>query len=125
MNPIIIVLIMIVLAAAITIFNNYNEKKKEEKERSKMLDEKMNYTYKFTEDISDEEYKKQMLNMLNLINMNLVDQEMKKNKEIEHLKEIRSGVNFITTLIVIMLLAKLIIIIASAKAGASIFTTLF
>lgn len=116
---------MIVLAAAITIFSNYYEKKKEENERSKMMDEKMNYTYKFTEDISDEEYKKQVLNMLNLINMNLVDQEMKKNKEIEHLKEIRSGINFITTLVVIMLLAKLIIIIAGAKAGASIFTTLF
>lgn len=125
MNPIIIVLIMIVLAAAITIFSNYYEKKKEENERSKMMDEKMNYTYKFTEDISDEEYKKQVLNMLNLINMNLVDQEIKKNKEIEHLKEIRSGVNFATTLVVIMLLAKLIIIIAGAKAGASIFTTLF
>lgn len=121
MNQIVIALIMIVLAAAITIFNNYYEKKKEENERSKMMDEKMNYTYKFTENISDEEYKKQVLNMLNMINMNLVDQEIKKNKEIEHLKDIQFSVNFIAIVILLSIIIKIIMV----ATGASVISNLF
>lgn len=121
MNPIVIALIMIVLAAAITIFNKWYSDQKEIKEKSKMMDEKMSYSYKFTEDISDEEYKKQVLNMLNLINMNLVDQEMKKNKEIEHLKDIQFSVNFIAIVILLSIVIKIIMI----ATGASVISNLF
>lgn len=101
------------------------DKKEKEKERDNMMDIKMKNTPPITGDLSDEEYKKQVLNMLNLINTNLLDQETKQNRIIEHLKDIRFCVNFITIVILINIIISIILFIAKVYIGASVTSNLF
>lgn len=97
------------------------DKKEKEKERNDMMDNKVNNTPPITGDLSDEEHKKQILNMLNLINTNLLDQEIKQNREIEHLKDIRFCVNFIALVILLSIIIKIIMV----ATGASVISNLF
>ncbi len=101
------------------------DKKEKEKERDNMMDVKMKNTPPITGDLTDEEYKKQVLNMLNLINTNLLDQEIKQNRIIEHLKDIRFCVNFITIVILINIIISIILFIAKVYIGASVTSDLF
>ena len=96
------------------------DKREKEKERNDMMDNKIHNTPPITGDLSDEEYKKQVFNMLNLINTNLLDQEIKQNREIEHLKDIRFCVNFIALVILIRIILAIIVAIFKAYVGANI-----
>lgn len=97
------------------------DKKEKDKERNDMMENKIYNTPPITGDLSDEEYKKQVLNMLNLINTNLLDQEIKQNREIEHLKDIRFCVNFIALVILLSIIIKIIMV----ATGASVISNLF
>lgn len=101
------------------------DRQEKEKERNDMMNNKIHNTPPITGDLSDEEYKKQVLNMLNLINTNLLDQEIKQNREIDHLKDIRFCVNFIALVILIRIILTIIVVIYKAYVGASVASDLF
>ena len=101
------------------------DKKEKDKERDNMMNNKIHNTPPITGDLSDEKYKKQVLNMLNLINTNLLDQEIKQNREIEHLKDIRFCLNFIALVILIKIIISIILFIAKIYVGASVASDLF
>ena len=115
-----IVIFIVILIAYIIV-----DKQEKEKERNDMMDNKIHNTPPITGDLTDEEYKKQVLNMLNLINTNLLDQEIKQNREIEHLKDIRFCVNFIALVILIKIIISIILFIVKVYVGANVASDLF
>lgn len=125
MMALMLIVIFIVVLIAYCIVDKQEKEKEKEKERNDMMDNKIHNTPPITGDLSDEEYKKQVLNMLNLINTNLLDQEIKQNREIEHLKDIRFCVNFIAIVILIKIIISIILFIAKVYVGASVASDLF
>lgn len=118
-------LMLIIIFIIVLIAYYIVDKQEKEKERDNMMENKIHNTPPITGDLSDEEYKKQVLNMLNLINTNLLDQEIKQNREIEHLKDIRFCVNFIALVILIKIIISIILFIAKVYIGASVTSDLF
>ena len=122
---IVLIIALIIVATAVATLITIVDIKGKEIEREKMMDNKVHNTPPITGDLSDEEYKKQVLNMFNLINTNLLDQEIKQNREIEHLKDIRFCVNFIAIIILIKIIISIILFIAKVYVGASVASDLF
>lgn len=115
--------IIALLIIAILIMYYFIDKANEKRKRQNILiqtEQNINNVKIDIENMTDEEYKKKLLQQLQSINMNLVELQFELNKQKDIFKEIKSSINNITFILILPILIGIIIFLLKAKIGYNI-----
>lgn len=119
MIAIIMFLIFVIAVLGYTYLDNKEKREQEEHYQN------FQSTYSTdTTNMTDEEIKKELLNQIRGININLVEIQTQIDKQDKKLAKIKDNVDFITAIMIIPIIIGIIIILLSVYAGGNILKNL-